>query len=311
MDISLILQYTDGMFGLKNLIDNVDITVLNAEFYSVGKEWDYRDVSNTYSRIYYLTEGSGTIEHHGQVYKMLPNHIYLIPCYSTVNMFSAQGFTHYYIHFTSRLQMGLDILTMFECNYQSQLTDSLISRAVFERLLELNPDKELSDYDAKKPIYQQVLERAMLLDHDKSPGDIFETNAIMQLLLSAFFRDYSCPRLVNTMDGLKRFEKVLDYIHTHLDEQMTIPQLSKIACLSHTYFSNLFSKLIGTSPLQYINKRRIEKAQELLLVTDDTVYQISRAIGIDDEFYFSRLFKKTVGISPDRYRKQEHIVNVR
>jgi len=299
------------MIGLKNLIDNVDITVLNAEFYTVGSEWNYRGVSNPYSRIYYLTEGSGTIEHHGRQYKMLPGNIYLIPCYTTVNMSSEHGFTHYYVHFTSRFQVGLDILTMFDCNYQAPLVGSLIGRSLFERLLELNPNKELSDYDAKKPIYQQALERTVQLDQDKSPGEILETNAIMQLILSAFFRDYSCPRLLNTMHGLKRFEKVFDHIHANLDQPITIPQLAKIACLSHTYFSNLFTKLIGTSPLQYINKRRIERAQELLLVTDKTIYQICGQVGIDDEFYFSRLFKKTVGISPDRYRKQQHITNVR
>ncbi len=51
--------------------------------------------------------------------------------------------------------MGLDILTMFDCNYQAPIGGSLIDRVLFDRLLELNPDKQLIDYDAKKPIYQQ------------------------------------------------------------------------------------------------------------------------------------------------------------
>jgi AraC-like DNA-binding protein len=311
MDISQVGRYDVSMIGLKNIIDNIDITVLNAEFYTAGKEWNYRNVSNTYSRIYYITEGYATVEHHDHVYEMQPGHIYLIPCYTTVNMYSVEGFSHYYVHFSSRLQTGLDILTMFECDYQRQVGAGLINRGLFDRLLELNPNKELVDYDANKPIYKQVLERAVVLDQDKSPSDIFETNAIIRLFLSAFFRDYSHPQFINTLHGLKRFEKVLGFIHEHLNSPMTIPQLAKIACLSPTYFSNLFSKLIGTSPLQYINKRRIEKAQELLLGTDRSLYEISQQIGIDDEYYFSRLFKKTVGISPDHYRKQERMINTR
>ena len=48
------------MYGLKKLIDHIDITVLNTELLTVKKEWNYRNVNNPYSRIYYVTEGSGT-----------------------------------------------------------------------------------------------------------------------------------------------------------------------------------------------------------------------------------------------------------
>jgi AraC-like DNA-binding protein len=299
------------MIALKKIIDYLDITILNIEFFTVGKEWNYRNVSNPYSRIYYITEGYGTIEHHGHTYELSPGHLYLIPCYTTVNMFCPEGFTHYYVHFTSRLQSGLDIFSIFECKYQAAVAGTLISQSVFNRLLELNPNKELIEYNANKPIYQQVLDRTILLDQEKSPGNIFETNAIVRLLLSAFFKDHSHPQVVNTLHGLKRFERVLEYIQEYLDAPMTIPQLAKIANLNPTYFSNLFGKLIGTPPLQYINKRRIEKAQELLLGTDETLYEIAQQVGLNDEYYFSRLFKKIVGISPDHYRKQERLSHQR
>lgn len=295
------------MIGLKNIIDNVDITVLNVELYTVGKEWNYQNVSNPYSRIYYITEGYGTIHHHNRKYELLPGQIYLMPCYTTVNMFCPERFTHYYVHFTSRLQTGLDILSIFECDYQTSAKEFLIYPPLFERLLELNPDKKLIEYDANKPIYKQVLDRTVLLDQEKSPSNILETNAIIRLLLSGFFQNFSHPQVVNTLHGLKRFEKVLEYMQNHIDTPMTIHQLAKITKLNPTYFSNLFSKLIGTSPLQYINKRRIEKAQELLLGTDETLYEIAHQIGLNDEYYFSRLFKKHVGISPDHYRKQEQV----
>jgi AraC-like DNA-binding protein len=295
------------MIGLKRIIDYLDITILNIELFTVGKEWNYRNVSNPYSRIYYITEGYGEIHHHGRKYELSPGHIYLIPCYTTVNMFCPKEFTHYYVHFTSRLQTGLDIFSMFECNYQATVTGTLISQSIFDRLLELNPKKELIEYNANKPIYQQVLDRTILLDQNKSPGNIFETNAIMRLLISVFFDNNSHSQIANTLQGLKRFEIVLEYIHDHLDSPVTISQLAKIVNLNPTYFSNLFSKLIGTSPLQYVNKRRIEKAQELLLGTDETLYQIALQVGFSDEYYFSRLFKKTVGISPDHYRKQEQV----
>ena len=299
------------MIGLKKIIDYLDITILNIELFTVGKEWNYRNVSNPYSRIYYLTEGCGEIHHHGRKYELLAGHLYLIPCYTTVDLFCPDRFTHYYVHFTSRLQTEMDIFSIFDCNYQVYAAGTLINESVFNRLLELNPNKELTEYNANKPIYQQVLDRTILLDQDKSASNLLETNAIMRLLLSAFFGDDSHPQIANTLHGLKRFDNVLEYIQKYLDAPMTIAQLAKIANLNPTYFSNLFSKLIGTSPLQYMNKRRIEKAQELLLGTNETLYEIAQQIGFSDEYYFSRLFKKMVGISPDHYRKQERIIHQR
>lgn len=295
------------MIGLKNIIDFLDITILNIELFTVGTEWNYRNVSNPYSRIYYITEGSGRIRHHDREYELVPGYVYLIPCYTTVDMACTDSFTHYYVHFTSRLQSGLDIFSMLECSYQAPTAGTLINQLIFDRLLELNPHKKLTEYNANEPIYQQVLERTLRLDKDKSPANIFETNAIMRLLLSVFFADSSHPEVINTLHGLKRFEKVLNHIQEYIDTPMTVPQLARIANLNPTYFSNLFSKLIGIAPLQYINKRRIEKAQELLLGTHETLYEIAHQIGLSDEYYFSRLFKKYVGLSPDHYRKQEQI----
>lgn len=295
------------MIGLKNLTDHLDITVLNTELLTVHREWNYRNVNNPYSRIYYVTEGAGTIRHNDQTYPIRPGNLYLIPCYTTVDMTCEDHFTHYYVHFTSRLQTGLDILSMFECGCQVLTASRCGHTTLFDRLLELNPGRELIEYDAKKPIYQQVLNRAVDLDREKTLSDILETNAIIRQLLSVFFQDYSSSQFEKTLCGLKRFETVLEYIQQHLDKPIAVGQLAKIANLNPTYFSNLFSKLMGGPPLHYINKRRIEKAQELLMGTHETLYTIARQVGFTDEYYFSRIFKKNVGISPDYYRKQPHI----
>ncbi len=305
MDILQINAIVEFMIGLKNIIDFLDITILNIELYTVGEEWNYQKISNPYSRIYYITEGYGVIRHHEREFELVPGSIYLVPCYTTVNLFCPEHFTHFYVHFTSRLQTGLDILSLFQCSYQVDESDNSIGKHLFERLLQLNPGKELVDYDANKPIYTQVFDRAAHLDKGKSPGNLLESNAIIRMLLSAFLSDHSFLQVQNTLHGLKRFDKVFEYIQDHLEEPITIPELAKLANLNPTYFSNLFRKLMGIPPLQFINKRRIEKAQELLLGTDETLYGIAHQVGFCDEFYFSRLFKKTVGIAPDHYRKQQ------
>lgn len=297
-----------GMQQLKNILDRLEIDLLNIEYYSVGAEWNYRNVNNPYSRIYLITEGFGVIRLHGRTIELHPGNLYLIPCFTKIDMACPNSFRHYYIHFTARIETGLDILSIFECRHQVEAARHNIGPALFERLLTLNPDRQLFEYDARKPIYPKALDRAHQLDEKKSPANLLETNALMRLLLSVFFADCDQPQTHNTLHGLTRFGAVLEYIRRHLNGTITIEDLAEIAGLNPTYFSNLFSRYMGIPPVQYINKQRIEEAQRLLFSTDDTLYKIARTVGFSDEYYFSRIFKKIVGIAPDHYRKQPFIL---
>lgn len=292
------------MIALKHMLDNLDISIHNMELYTVGQEWNYRQVNNPYSRIYLLKKGYGYAFHHGRQFRLEPGFVYLIPCYTTVDLHCPETFSHYYIHFNARIPTGIDILSIFQCNYQTPIDAGGVGCDLFARLLALNPNKALTDYDARKPIYKQMLDRAAALDSQKSPSDVLESNALLRLLLAAFFRDYHHPQTRSTLQGMVRFEGVLAHIADHLDQPLCLEGLAGIANLSPTYFSNLFSGLMGISPVQYINKRRIEESQKLLLGTDHTLYTIARKVGFADEYYFSRLFKKIVGVCPDGYRKQ-------
>lgn len=299
------------MEQLKEILDRLEIDLLNIEYYSVGREWNYRNVNNPYSRIYLITEGFGVIRHHGQTFELHPGNLYLIPCFTKIDMSCPNSFRHYYIHFTTRIETGLDILSIFECRYQAEASRHSIGPALFERLLALNPDRPLFEYDARKPIYPKALDRAHRLDQKKTPADLLETNALLRLLLAVFFADCNWPQTHNTLHGLTRFGPVLEYIRQNLHRPITIEELAEIAALNPTYFSNLFSRYMGISPIQYINKRRIEEAQRLLLSGDQTLYQIAAAVGFSDEYYFSRVFKKIVGVAPDHYRKQDILLRRR
>ena len=299
------------MEQLKEILDRLKIELLNIEYYSAGREWNYRNVNNPYSRIYLVTEGFGVIKHHGQTFELCPGRLYLIPCFSKIDMFCPDTFRHYYIHFTPRIETGLDILSIFDCRYEAEAARHNVGPALFERLLELNPDRQLFEYDARKPIYPKALDRAHRLDEKKSPAALLETNALLRLLLAVFFADHDWPKTHNMLHGLTRFGPVLDYIRQNLHRPITIQTLAEIARLNPTYFSNLFSRHMGISPIQYINKRRIEEAQRLLLSDDQSLYQIANTIGFSDEYYFSRIFKKIVGIAPDHYRKQDTLLGRR
>lgn len=64
----------------------------------------------------------------------------------------------------------------------------------------------------------------------------------------------------------------------------------------------MFREYTGISPIKYMHKIRIEKAQSLLLTTNMPVKAIAYEMGYNDEYHFSRLFKKHTGLSPKNFR---------
>lgn len=98
-------------------------------------------------------------------------------------------------------------------------------------------------------------------------------------------------------------ENVKAYIEEHLNEDINLTRLSSHIYVSSFHIIHTFKKEMGISPIQYLILKRMEKAKELLTVTDKTVAEISSQVGYANANYFNMLFKKTVGISPGRYRK--------
>lgn len=62
---------------------------------------------------------------------------------------------------------------------------------------------------------------------------------------------------------------------------------------------------MGQSPVDFINRKRIERAQFLLLGEKAPLKETAEEVGFQDVYYFSRIFRKITGISPARYRMQE------
>ncbi|MBO5747003.1 MAG: helix-turn-helix transcriptional regulator [Clostridia bacterium] len=105
-------------------------------------------------------------------------------------------------------------------------------------------------------------------------------------------------------DTVKLIFAEAEYISLHYKDEIDLNECAVRCGLSRSRFSHLFTETVGTSPLQFQQKLRMEQACELLKFTGLTVGEISESVGLSDALYFSRLFKKYTGVSPSVYRKK-------
>jgi AraC family transcriptional regulator, transcriptional activator for feuABC-ybbA operon len=98
-------------------------------------------------------------------------------------------------------------------------------------------------------------------------------------------------------------ERVLEYINSKFQDPLSREDLASYIGLSPSYFSTIFKKHTGYTPINYLNKVRIDRAKQLLRSTSLPVSRVSLEVGIVDSFYFARIFTKSTGFSPSEYRK--------
>lgn len=95
-----------------------------------------------------------------------------------------------------------------------------------------------------------------------------------------------------------------DYIRNNLDKELSLKILSDYTMLSPTYFHQQFTKIMGSTPNQYVIKQRILKAKELLVYTNRTIEDISNACGFKSSAYFCYVFKKEMSMTPTEFKDE-------
>jgi AraC-like DNA-binding protein len=94
-----------------------------------------------------------------------------------------------------------------------------------------------------------------------------------------------------------------EYIDGHLNEDFGLKRLSERAGYAPSYLSSLFSKVNGQGLTEYISRKRIEHAQQLLRASKLKIVEICYLVGFRDLAHFNRTFKRFVGVTPNGYRR--------
>ena len=103
----------------------------------------------------------------------------------------------------------------------------------------------------------------------------------------------------------KAFYRVLEYIDYHLDENLSVKQLSQIAAFSKYHFHRQFTELFGINLFKYIQLVRLKRASyQLAFRKNIRIIDIAISSGFENHESFSRAFKKNIGQTPSEFRNQ-------
>jgi AraC-like DNA-binding protein len=273
-----------------------ELILLNGGLARHDADWNWENVSSPFARFYLILEGEARVCIKGKVRELSPGHIYLIPPFMFHNCECSGRFVHYYLHVYEKPSARIRLLE--EYNFPFELDVGAMDMAIFRRLLNINPGRELPQSDPATYDNPHTLLQTLSEETVDSYYIQVESHGLLCQLLSRYLK-YAVSKIEL---GDNRIYKALSYIRKNIDNVITVKELAGVCCLSNRHFIRLFRKELGDSPVEYINMRKIEKAQLLLIATDISVKEISHSLSFTNISYFHRLFKNMVGVTPGEYR---------
>ena len=101
----------------------------------------------------------------------------------------------------------------------------------------------------------------------------------------------------------RRLYRARDFLYSCYHEQVRVADAALIAAMSPFHFQRMFKSAFGVSPMQFVQRRRLAVARDLLATTEEDVTSICLAVGFESLGSFSTLFKRTFGVAPSRLRR--------
>ncbi|MDQ0903620.1 MULTISPECIES: AraC family transcriptional regulator [unclassified Paenibacillus] len=198
------------------------------------------------------------------------------------------------IVFQIDLKQHFDLSTMPYLHCFSELTHPLEQ---FNELFQGNAAVKQAAYNLIMQIYEESQSR-------KIGYELAISAAIKNLLLLMLRNDNRDFSALAEDSGISRVRPALDFIDEHLSERISVEDMCSVLNLSYHYFIKYFKKVMGISFVDYVNYKRIKKAERLLLTGDLSIMEVSFEVGILNMAQFYKLFKRHNQCSPKEFKQR-------
>lgn len=279
-----------------------NFSLLNVDYVQLSSKWNYKSVISPYYRIYYIDCGCGQISDLGNVLELEPGYLYIIPSFTLCNLGCTSHLSQYFVQFFEESSDGISLFANNRTILKIEATDLDVS--LFRRLLKINPGRGINRSDnpqvyEKDIFYKEYQE----LNNMQNIAVYMETQGILVQLVSRFLNPQVYKHHEKRVIPVK-IADTLSFILLNLHKDLSVALLASRVNQNIDYFSRQFLLYTGARPINYINEKRIERAQYLMATTQMSYSEISSHTAFENPSYFSKTFKKFTGMSPRDYKKQ-------
>ena len=255
----------------ERIINTMEFSMGNSCWAEVDRNWECRELSAPFNRLYLVRSGSARLWGGGKEYEMRPGMAFLVPAGMPCSYSCPDRMKKLYFHFNCYRPDRYDLL--WGCG---QIGSWEVPEALVEKLVRC-----------------------------QSGVSFLDAVTVQQWILGVT-ADYLRERGLGRDSVISYSEAVadtIDYIRKHLSARLQVEELASRRFVSKTYLREKFRHETGIPLGRYIDEQLIMEAQRRLSQKEDTIGTISRDLGFSDQFYFSRRFTQLCGLSPQVYRK--------
>jgi AraC-like DNA-binding protein len=153
---------------------------------------------------------------------------------------------------------------------------------------------------------KQIIQRLLFLCTEDHPSKDLFANLMLQELIVRILQAESRANYIedHKVDSDDRLSFAIRYIREHLNEQISIEQISQQVYMSESNFYRVFKDHFGVTPVEFINNERLKLACRLLKDPNRQVQEVYLSAGFNSTSYFNRVFKRKYGLSPKAYQER-------
>ena len=251
--------------------------------------------SHDFIEIVYITDGTARQFINGREYEARRGDLFFINYGSTHRFTTEEGFDYYNVSFDP------EIISARIINRDNAF-DLLSLTAIDELRGEGAPEGRIHFGREERPLIEAVL-ADMLSEHGANlPERSAVLESYMTVLVAKILRKTRPVSQKQDSDGV--WEELLRFVDRNIDKKLTLSELAKKCFYNPSYFSRAFKERFGTSLVEYITRKRVAAAAELLTCGEESAEEIAVRCGFGDKTGLYRAFQKHYGMTPSEYRQK-------
>lgn len=252
--------------------ESANIKYAYAGFVTTDESWRQPPHYASYSRLYYVIDGSGMLISEQGEMALEPGYVYIVPCGMKAGFYGTPSVTKLFFHINLAFDEENDV---FE-NYSR-----------FSRL----------------PRSVEYINKLKDLYFSASKKDIFLLKSEITATACQFLSGMN-NRNISQKERASCVSDAISFIRKNMRATLTVREVCRNVPCSAGVLANAFKKELGQSISNFIEEMVMSEAQSQLLYSNRSIREISEALGYSDQFYFSRRFKKRFSTTPSKYRKR-------